>query len=71
MSKVLFLRRGYAIPQEYVADKLGISRKTLRKKENGDSNFTKIEMITYTNILKQYDPQLTIEKIFFDQMFSN
>lgn len=65
MSKVLFLRRGYAIPQELIADKLGISRKTLRKKEKGEIDFTKGEMIIYTNILKSYDPELTIEKIFF------
>lgn len=66
MSKVLFLRRGYAIPQELVADKLGISRKTLRKKEIGEGDFTKKEMIAYTEILKNYDPELTIEEIFFD-----
>lgn len=66
MSKVLFLRRGYAISQEYIARKLGISRKTLSKKENGQGDFTKSEMIIYTDILKEYDPKLTVEKIFFN-----
>lgn len=66
MSKVLFLRRGYAIPQEVIADKLGISRRTLRKKEKGESDFTKSEMIIYTDILKSYDSKLTIEEIFFN-----
>jgi DNA-binding XRE family transcriptional regulator len=66
MSKALFLRRGYAISQEYIAQKLGISRKTLSKKEKGESDFTKSEMVIYTDILKQYDPALTIDKIFFN-----
>jgi len=66
MSKALFLRRGYAISQQYIAEKLGISRKTLSKKENGKGDFTKSEMIIYTNILKEYDPKLTVETIFFD-----
>lgn len=66
MNKVLFLRRGYAIPQEYIAKKLGISRKTLSKKENGQGDFTKTEMVIYADVLKKYDPQLTVEKIFFN-----
>lgn len=66
MNKVLFLRRGYAIPQELVAEKLGISRRTLRKKEKGEGDFTRSEMIAYTDVLKSYDPELTIEEIFFN-----
>lgn len=66
MNKTLFLRRGYAISQEYIAKRLGISRKTLSKKENGKGDFTKSEMIIYTDILKEYDPKLTLEEIFFN-----
>lgn len=70
VSKVLFLRRGYGLSQDYVANELGISRPTLNKKEKGELDFTKTEMEIYTDILKEYKTDLTIKEIFFENNFT-
>lgn len=66
MNKVLFLRRGFGISQEYLANELGISRKTLSKKETGDLDFTKNEMIIITKEFKEKMSSITLEQIFFN-----
>ena len=70
MNKVLFLRRGLGIQQEYLANKLGISRSTLKKKESGKSDFTKSEMLLITEEFKTKMPTLTIDQIFFDSIIA-
>lgn len=64
--KVLFLRRGFGITQDEVAKELDISRVTLRKKENGEKDFTKTEMVKLTEIFKKHNPNLSLEEIFFN-----
>lgn len=64
--KALFLRRGFGLTQEYVAKELEVSRKTLRKKEAGEKDWTKTEMLKLTEIFKKYNPNLTLEEIFFN-----
>ena len=70
MSKVMFLRRGYGLTQDYVSKKLGISRPTLSRKEKGKIDWTKGEMETLTKLFKEYDPDCTVEKIFFADNFT-
>ena len=70
ITKALFLRRGFGINQEVMSSKLNISRPTLTRKEKGETDFTKSEMEIYTNILKEYDPSLTINSIFFEDDFT-
>ena len=65
MSKVLFLRRGYGISQEAMANILKTSRKTIREKELGRKEFTRAEMIEITNLFKKYNSNHTVEEIFF------
>lgn len=66
MSKVLFLRRGFGFTQEYVSEKLKISRKLLRDKEKGKKDFTKTEMVIIQDIFKEHKPNITIDEIFFN-----
>ena len=70
ITKALFLRRGFGINQEVMISKLNISRPTLTRKEKGETDFTKSEMEIYTNVLKEYDPSLTIKSIFFEDDFT-
>lgn len=70
INKVQFLRRGFGLTAEYVSNKLGISRPTLAKKESGSIDFTRKEMITITEMMQEYDPNITVEKIFFNNDFS-
>ena len=64
--KVQFLRRGFGITQERISKVLGISVPTLRKKEIGASEFTQSEITKLTEMMKEYDPKLTMEEIFFN-----
>lgn len=66
IKKVLFLRRGLGISQSLFANRLGISRATLSKKELGEIDFTQSEMNVATEIFKQLIPDITRDKIFFD-----
>lgn len=66
MSKVLFLRRGYGISQEVMANILKTSRKSVREKELGRKEFTRSEMIEITNLFKKYNSNHTVEEIFFE-----
>lgn len=65
MSNVLFLRRGFGFTQEQVSEKLNISRKLLRDKENNKKDFTKTEMIILKDMFKEHKPDITIDEIFF------
>lgn len=65
MNKVLFLRRGFGFTQDEIAKELKISRKLLRLKEKDEKEWTRIEMIKLTELFKEKDPTLTIDKIFF------
>ncbi len=64
--KALFLRRGFGLSQENIAKELNISRVTYRKKENGEKDFTRTEMIKLTEIFKEHNPKITLEEIFFN-----
>lgn len=66
MSKALFLRRGLGFTQEEVSEKLNISRKLLRDKENGKKEFTKSEMVILHGMFKAHNPDITINEIFFE-----
>lgn len=66
MNKVLFLRRGFGFTQDEIAKELKISRKLLRLKEKDEKEWTRIEMIKLTELFKEKDPTLTIDKIFFE-----
>lgn len=70
VSKVLFLRRGYGLSQDYVANELGISRPTLNKKEKGELDWTKTEMEKLSNIFTKYNPKYTVNNIFFNHNFA-
>lgn len=63
--QVLFLRRGFGLSQEEVAKELDMSRVTLRRKENGETDFTKTEMVKLTEMFKKHNSKLTVEDIFF------
>lgn len=65
VRKVLFLRRGYGISQEEIAQRLATSRKTVREKELGLKDYTETEMLELTRIFNEYDPSLTLNEIFF------
>ena len=60
-----FLRRGFNLSQKYVSKQLGISIPTLKKKEDGTLDYTKTEMLKLTELYKQHDSSLTVDKIFF------
>lgn len=70
ISKVKFLRRGFGFKQDYVSKKLNISRPTLRKKENGESDWTKSEMEILAGMFKEHDSKLNVETIFFEHNFT-
>lgn len=63
--KVKFLRRGFGITQIKIANILGISVPTYKKKEEDELDFTKTEMIKITELFKTYDENLSIDSIFF------
>ena len=66
IPKEKFLRQGFKLTKSEISKSLGISIPTLTKKESGESEWTRSEMIKLTKIYKQYDKSLTINKILFD-----
>ncbi|MBU5292788.1 helix-turn-helix domain-containing protein [Anaerosalibacter bizertensis] len=58
-------RKMYGITQKDLARLIKVSPTTYSYKENGKTYFNQEEMIVITNILKKYNPMITMDDIFF------
>lgn len=66
MNKVLMYRSACKLTQEDMAMALGISITAYRQKESGEREFRNSEMVAFTNKLKEYDSNITMDDIFFN-----
>ena len=65
-NNVAGFRAKYKIPQRVLADLLKIKLPTYCNKENNvRAEFTRSEMVSITIFFKQYEPQITLDDLFF------
>lgn len=67
MNKVLGYRKMIGLTQTEMAEKLGISEATYRAKEKGRSHFTNQEILIFIELIKESDPFITFDDIFFSK----
>ena len=63
-NKLVVYRKMFGLNQSYVAKVLNIGINTYSFKENGKTEFNISEAKAITNLLKEYNPKLTIDEIF-------
>ncbi|SEI59085.1 DNA-binding transcriptional regulator, XRE-family HTH domain [Alkalibacterium gilvum] len=56
--------------QKQLADILEITPQSLSAKENGRRSFNDFEKVLLLDLFKEIEPELTIDKLFFDQEVS-
>ena len=65
-NNVAGFRAKYKITQQIVADILGIKAPTYCNKENNiKAEFTRSEMVAITTFFKEYEPNITMDDLFF------
>lgn len=65
LNKVAGYRKMFNLNQTYVANMLDIGLNTYSNKETNKTEFTLSEIIAITKLFKEYNPQLTMDDIFF------
>ena len=63
-NKLIGYRKMFGLNQSDVAKVLNIGINTYSFKENGKTEFNISEAKAITNLLKEYNPKLTIDEIF-------
>ena len=63
-NKLIGYRKMFGLNQSDVAKVLNIWINTYSFKENGKTEFNISEVKAITNLLKEYNPKLTIDEIF-------
>ena len=63
-NKLVGYRKMFGLNQSDVAKVLNIGINTYSSKENGNTEFNISEVKAITNLLKEYNPKLTIDEIF-------
>ena len=65
-NNVAAFRAKYKISQRILANKLEIALQTYCNKENNvKAEFTRSEMVAITLFFKQYEPDITMDELFF------
>lgn len=65
-KKLASLRTLYEVNQSSLATVIGVSVNTFSSKERGITNFTQPEMIKITKFFKNYNSNVTMDDIFFE-----
>lgn len=65
-NKVRGYRSMKGLNQKELADKLGITPQALSAKERGIRSFNDQEKVLLLEVFKEIEPNLTIDKLFFD-----
>lgn len=66
-KQLIAYRKILNMSQTDMAKAIGIGLTAYNFKETGKSDFTQSEMLSIRDIIKKYNPNITIDEIFFSQ----
>ena len=66
-KQLVAYRKILNMSQTEMAKYIGIGLTAYNSKETGKSDFTQSEMLSIRNVIKKYNPNITVDEIFFSQ----
>ena len=69
-KQLIAYRKMINMSQTDMAKAIGICLTSYHLKETGKKDFTQSEMVSILNIIKKYNPNITIDEIFFSKTVS-